>query len=280
MNTPSLRALRVASPTPCEGATPAARQSRLRGVSGICAAVALVATSVCAPVAWAQSSVPLSAAAIAATTAAVDSTPAVDLRLTYFNRAVGNDGVQRESRYTNLMYRRKGSVWTERELPAGLRESMAHDHSQAHGPHAGHAHDEAQGAPLRVSRAADGKERVEVVLNKTRRVIEVDRAHHGNVGYGGSWDAAYWLVTPASLARMEPVGKVKAGVQRYRARQAEQTTLVDWDVAGQYPRRIERTGAHGLSYDLVTAARLPGPLAAPWVASEKFDRGDYSDLLD
>ena len=30
--TPSLRALRVASPTPSLGATPAARQSRFRGV--------------------------------------------------------------------------------------------------------------------------------------------------------------------------------------------------------------------------------------------------------
>ncbi len=31
--TPSLRALRVASPTPFQGATPAARQSRFRGIS-------------------------------------------------------------------------------------------------------------------------------------------------------------------------------------------------------------------------------------------------------
>ena len=257
-----------------------ARQSRFRGVSGVCVTVLAVVVGAWASAAHAQSGGTADAAAVAATTAAVESAPAVDLRLTYYNRVVGNDGVQRESRYTNLMYRRKGSVWTERELPAGLRESLAHDHTHAHGPHAGHAHDEAQGAPLRVSRAADGRERVEVVLTETRRIIEVDRAHHGNVGYGGSWDAAYWLITPASLKKMEPVGTAKAGVQRYRARQAEQTTLVDWDVAGQFPRRIERTGAHGLSYDLLTATRIVGPAAAPWKASESFDRGDYSDLLD
>jgi len=35
MNTPSLRALRVAAPTPLQGATPAARRSRFRGVSGV-----------------------------------------------------------------------------------------------------------------------------------------------------------------------------------------------------------------------------------------------------
>jgi hypothetical protein len=31
---------------------------------------------------------------------------------------------------------------------------------------------------------------------------------------------------------------------------------------------------------VVTATRVAGPLAAPWKASESFDRGDYSDLLD
>ena len=35
MNTPSLRALRVAAPTPLQGATLAARRSRFRGVSGV-----------------------------------------------------------------------------------------------------------------------------------------------------------------------------------------------------------------------------------------------------
>ena len=41
MRTPSLRALRVAAPTPLQGATPTARQSRFRGVSR--SAVALAA---------------------------------------------------------------------------------------------------------------------------------------------------------------------------------------------------------------------------------------------
>ena len=219
-------------------------------------------------------------ATFAATTAAVDATPEVDLRVAYDSRTVGSDGVRRETHYVNRVYRRKGSVWTERELPANVRESASHGHDHGHGPQAGHAHDEAQGAPLRVTRRADGTELVEVVLAKTRRVIEVDRAHHGNVGYGGSWDAVYWLVPPASLRKMEAVGAPRAGVQRYRLSQGESTLQVDWDVAGQYPRRIERSDAHGTSRDVVTATRVAGPLAAPWKASAAFDRGDYSDLLD
>jgi hypothetical protein len=219
-------------------------------------------------------------AAVAAVSAAVEAAPEVDLRVVYDSRTIGSDGVERTTRYANKVYRRKGSVWTERDLPAAVRESASHGHEHAHGPQAGHAHDEAQGAPLRVTRRADGTELVEVVLAKTRRVIEVDRAHHGNVGYGGSWDGVYWLISPVSLRKMDAVGKPASGVQRYRMRQGERTLQVDWDVAGQYPRRIERSDAHGTSHDVVTATRLPGPLAAPWKAAASFDRGDYSDLLD
>ena len=43
---------------------------------------------------------------------------------------------------------------------------------------------------------------------------------------------------------------------------------------------IDRRDAHGTESTLVTATRLPTPAVAPWKASESFDRGDYSDLLD
>ncbi|MBO0941715.1 hypothetical protein [Acidovorax temperans] len=223
---------------------------------------------------------PSTPASVAATTAAVAAAPALNLRVSYFTRSIGNDGVQRDTRHTNRLVRQPGTVWTERELPAALSESVTHGHAHSHGPHAGHAHDEAQGAPLRVSRAADGTERVEVILSETRRVIEVDRAHHGNVGYGGSWDASYWIVPPATLQGMQTVGAPKAGVQRYRRVQGERTTTVDWDVAGQYPRTIERRDAHGTDITRVTVERLPLPAVMPWKASEAFGRGDYSDLLD
>ena len=219
-------------------------------------------------------------AAVQAATAAMKAAPPIDLRVTYHTRAIGRDGVLRQTTHTNHVHRRVGMVWTERELPAALRQSQGHGHDHSHGPHAGHAHDEANGAPLRVSRSDDGQEKVEVILASMRRVIEVDRAHHGNVGYGGAWDTQYWLVPPAALQRMERVGPPKAGVQRYRQQQGEATTTVDWDVAGQYPRRIERTDAHGTDSTLVTATRLPAPAVAPWQASEAFERGDYSDLLD
>ncbi len=213
-------------------------------------------------------------------TEAVDSAPEANLRVTHVSRSIGSDGVERESRYTNRVFRRAGMVWTEREMPDVLRTSLDHGHSHAYGPHTGHAHDEAQGAPLRVTRDREGKETVEVVLVKTRRVITVDRAHHGNVGYAGSWDAAYWFISPASLQRMERLGAPRGGVQRYSLTQGESKMQVEWDIAGQFPRRIERRDMHGTSSYQLTATRLPSPKPAPWEASRGYARGDYSDLLD
>jgi hypothetical protein len=250
-------------------------------------AAALLACSVTA--AWAHeparaSAAPAAAAtapdAVARTTAAVQATPEADLRITYEAMSIGSDGVQRSSIYTNRVYRRKGQLWIEREMPAALRQSQDHGHEHAHGPHAGHAHDEARGAPLSIRRADDGKVGVEVVLAKLRRVISVDLAHHGNVGYGGSFENVYWIVPPTALQGMERVGKAQNGVQRYRGTAGEQTTVIDWDVANQFARRVERRDAHGTERIVVTATKLPAPLAQPWKTIEGYDKGDYSDLLD
>lgn len=237
-------------------------------------AAALLACPMTSP--WAAE--PADAASRA--TAAVKATPEADLRITYEAMSIGSDGVQRNSVYTNRVYRRKGQLWIERELPAALRHSQDHGHDQAHGPHAGHAHDEARAAPLSIRRADDGKVGVEVILAKLRRVISVDLAHHGNVGYGGSFDNVYWIVPPAALQGMERVGKAQAGVQRYRGTANEQTTVIDWDVAHQFARRVERSDAHGTERIVVTASKLPAPLAQPWKSIEGYDKGDYSDLLD
>lgn len=225
---------------------------------------------------------PLAAAAPsgpAAVTAAVEATPAVALRLNYDNRSIGTDGVTRDSRHADLMFRDTATVWIERELPAALRESEHEGHAAAHGPHAGHAHDEAQGAPLLVERSADGKVSVKSILHKQKRVIDVELAHQANVGFGGSWAAAYWLLDPVALGRMDKLGTGK-GIERYRLVQGERTTLVDWDVAGRYARRIEQKDAHGLSRQVMTATPMAMPKVKPWQKLGEYSRGDYSDLLD
>jgi hypothetical protein len=203
------------------------------------------------------------------------ATPAVDLRLSYHNVSIGKDGVQRESRYTDRMVRREGVLWIEREMPSALRE-----HGEPEAVHVGHAHADTTAAPLWVQRDAAGKVSVRMVLRQQRKLIEVEAANHGNVGWGGSWNHAYWLVDPAVLDRMRAAGPIRYGVQRYESRQGETLVRVDWDVAGQYAHRIEKRDAHGLSRTEMRAVPVSAGKAAPWQGLGEYAQGDYSDLLD
>lgn len=206
--------------------------------------------------------------------------PSLHLLLQYESRSIGQDGVQRDSKHTDRMFRGSNRVWIERQLPQALVADRGHGHKRTAGPHAGHAHDEAQGAPMLVSRDAKGNVDVNIVLREQHRVIDVESAHRGNVGYGGSWEAAYWLIDPKALQRMDALNSPNKGVQRYRVKTAERTTEVDWDVAGQYARRIEHRDAHGLSFQKMTATAQTLPPVMPWTEVANYPRGDYSDLLD
>lgn len=204
--------------------------------------------------------------------------PPVHLLVQHASFSIGEDGVSREARYSDRMLRAPGHVWVEREVPAALAAHDAQHPVQRAGPHADHAHDEARLAPLLLQR--DGERvRVQTVLRKRRSVLDVEPGHHANVGYGGSWAAAYRLIDPAALARMERVS-CHDGLVRYRQRGGGRTTLVDWDARGQYARRIEQRDDDGLSHQWQTAQPRPLPAVLPWNALAGYGRGEYSDLLD
>jgi len=222
----------------------------------------------------------LAASAVCARAAPAADAPDQNLRIRHYAMSIGKDGVQRESSHTDLMFRRAGMVWVEREIPSALRE--AHEHDAGHDAvHIGHAHADTTAAPLWVKRGdAGGKVQVNMVLRQQHKVIEVDEANYGNVGYGGSWANAYWVVDPARLEQMRAVGAASHGVQRYEAQQDGRTTRIDWDVAGQYPRKVERRDAHGTSLNLLTISSIAAPKTLPWRPLDDYERGDYSDLLD
>ena len=103
-----------------------------------------------------------------------------------------------------------------------------------------------------------------MVLRKQHKVLDIDEANYGNVGYNGSWAATYGIADPRQLQRMQPDG-APARVQRYRQARGESQVLIDWDIQGQYARRIEIQGPHGLSVSKVTVtdAAAPSPRPGP-----------------
>ncbi|SHE79693.1 hypothetical protein SAMN02745117_00844 [Lampropedia hyalina DSM 16112] len=210
------------------------------------------------------------------------SAPDAHLLLKYHTITIGSDSVQREVSYTKRMHRQGNKVWVEKDVPQSIQDSLAHGHlaSQAAGPHAGHAHTEAQDAPILVERLNDGQIQVQVVMRKMQRLIDVETAHQGNVGYNGSWDATYWVIPPSSLEGLHPIGQPKDGIQLYRRFADESMTEVAWDTEKQYPLRVLRRGPHDTTYYRLSVEAIDAPEALPWEQLDGYGHGDYSDLLD
>lgn len=245
---------------------------------------AALATALLVP-AWGLHAPAVATVAAAASTpaeAAQPDAPSVHLLLNYRTMNIGTDGVQREASYTKRMHRVGQRIWIEKDQPQALRDSLAHGHggSANAGSHAGHAHTLAQDAPIIVQRNDTGEVEVQVVINALEQLITVERAHQGNVGYNGSWEATYWVIPPSSLKALQPVGKPRDGVQLYRMFSDESMTEVAWDTELQFPRRVLKRGPHDTTFYQLTAEEVEAPEVLPWTLLGHYKTGDYSDLLD
>lgn len=224
----------------------------------------------------------LAFAALAATAqAAGPASPAASntltaLRVEHQMSSLGTDGIQRDVRFAERVYRQGDRVWIARELPPASAHAE-HDHTDAH---AGHKHADTDTAPRWIERDAKGVLTVRVVSDSQKKNYAVEPAEYSNIGFDGSWATAYHLLDPAALKGMRADGPARSGVQTYRATQGERTVTVDWDVAGQYPRRVESRNASGSQRKLTRVTPLPAPAAAPWARAQGYAAADYTDLMD
>ena len=49
-----------------------------------------------------------------------------------------------------------------------------------------------------------------MVLRKQHKVLDIDEANYGNVGYNGSWAATHGIADPRQLQRMQPDAPAQA----------------------------------------------------------------------
>ena len=216
----------------------------------------------------------LAAAAQAADPASSNTLTA--LRVEHQLSSLGTDGIQRDVRFAERVYRQGDRVWIARELPPASAHAE-HDHTNAH---AGHKHADTDTAPRWIERDAKGALTVRVVSESQQKNYAVEPAEYSNMGFAGSGATAYHLRDPPALKGMRADGPVRNGVQTYHSAQGERTVTVEWDVAGQYPRRVESRNASGSQRKLTRVTALPAPAAAPWVRAQRYAAADYTDLMD
>lgn len=199
--------------------------------------------------------------------------------LTYSYHAVTADGVTKESRFQEKLYRVGNQVWTERILPA----NAPRDAKDGHDEHE-HKHDLGLAAAAKhIVRDARGNLSLNFVRRADRQIIHAEQRDYSELGFDGSWEGAYYIVNPQQLQKMQRLKRpAAAGEVWYELRQQDRFVRVLWSEARQLPLLIESGSFDGSLYAKteIKSEALPRLSQLPWNQLAHYQRKDYVDLLD
>ena len=220
----------------------------------------------------------------AAAAGGVTSSSELDAIVTHESTSVSRNGVTRTERFEERVIRRQGHVWTERVLPAAAR-AHPHDHdAKAEG--AEHRHFDFEGAARHVTREGDGRTHLEYVDHKKKWTVFVPAAEYGPVGFLGNWDAEFYLVPPALIARMPVPASRRAatpdGAMWHEERRNGWTHRVLWSNTHNYPLAIEAIRDDG-TLTRRTAVKIVAATPAdrlPWRGLSGYRPRTYDDFMD
>ena len=184
----------------------------------------------------------------------------------------GADGVKRSTEFSERLIRTPDSVWISRVLPSSAHSG--HDHAKAG---KAHKHLNASTASRWITRAANGDIALRLVPNDEKLLVNVTKTDYGNVGFDGSWAAAWSLIDPATLKRMK-AGPVAGDLTTYTLAEKDRLLKVVWNTKLQLPMRVESSDAGSRRQTVVQV--LGAPASRPWDKLQGFTQKDYSDYLD
>ena len=196
----------------------------------------------------------------------------VELLVRHSEVSSGADGVRRTAEFSERVSRSGDTIWISRVLPAG-----AHSEHEHPGGGTQHKHLDVATASRWITRGADGATQMRIVPNGDKVVVNVGKTDYGNVGFDGSWAAAWHLMDPAALSRMT-TGRVVGDLTTFTLRDKNRTVKVVWNSRLQVPILVE-TASGSSRRQTVVEVLGPSP-ARPWEKLKAFAQKDYSDYLD
>jgi hypothetical protein len=195
-----------------------------------------------------------------------------DLRVQHVIVSAGGDGIKRTTEFSERVVRRQDQVWIERIVPPGWHAD--HEHAAAD---KAHKHLDVALAARWLQRGKDGKPVLRLASAQDKVLVDIAPTDYANVGFDGSWTAAYHLIDPASLKKLKPVS-TQGDLTTYTSKEKDRSLKVVWNNRLQYPVLVESANGPSSRKTMVQAARPAG--APPWNTTQGYQRKDYSDYLD
>lgn len=200
--------------------------------------------------------------------------PELSALIRYTQRVHTPDGMTKETRFQEQLVRTRNQVWQARVLPAA--QAHAHEEDEAHG----HLHPgDLATAARHLTRQPDGSLTLAFVKPEDHVIIAADPRDYPEVGFDGSWEAAFHLVDPASLKAMTRRPGPR-GATWYEQKGPRQFLRVLWDARHQLPLCIESGTHDGTRFTRTEVLPRPLPARLPWAETVGFAKKDYVDLLD
>ena len=196
----------------------------------------------------------------------------VELLVKHTAVSYGPDGVKRSTEFSERVSRAKDSLWISRVLPAASHSD--HDHAKGGKDH---KHIDVTTASRWISRDASGAVQMRLVPKDEKVVVAISKTDYGNVGFDGSWAAAWSLVDPAALKRMKASATV-GGLTTYTLIETDRAVKVVWNAKLQMPVSVESNDKTSRRQTL--AQVVSSPPVRPWEKLQGFTQKDYSDYLD
>ena len=212
-------------------------------------------------------------AVLLATTCAIPAA-AQDVNLLVKHSAIsaGADGVKRTAEFVERIVRSQDQIWIERVVPADWH--TADDHNKGD---KSHKHLDTAAAARWVTRSADGTVGVRLASREDKVLVDVTKSDFENVGFDGSWAAAYYLIDPAALKRMKVIS-TQGDLITYGSTETNRQLKVIWNNKLQLPLLVEsRSGASSKRTTVEVASKGK---TLPWDGVKNYERKDYSDYLD
>ena len=222
--------------------------------------------------------VTLNATSVAAQDASPGARPLVDLdaRIRVESRSIGADGITRSSSYEETFMRRGQEVWTQRVIP---RQAPVHEDDKT-----GHKHLVPHESGRLIGQH-DGKPLMQLINAHNKVVVSIPAVEFANMGFDGSWERAYYLITARELQALPPSSRKSEhpDASWFEKKGAKITESVLWDNKRMVPRVIESSNRQGSQWRRVTVT--PHDELArniPWSAqaTQAYEKLRHSDFLD
>lgn len=195
----------------------------------------------------------------------------VDLVVRHTLISEGKDGIKRTIEFSERVVRRQDEVWIQRDIPLGWHADSEH----AVGGKA-HKHLDVAAAARWIQRDKEGKLSVRLASFEDKVLVDVAPTDYGNIGFDGSWPAAYHLLDPSTLKRLK-VSRTAGSLTTYVMQAEGRSLTVVWNERLQYPVSVE--SVEGRSRKRTAVQAMPAA-RSPWDAVKEFQRKDYADYLD